>query len=59
MGKILLTDAAKNGIKGAYTKPLEHSEAYKGRIEEANRRIDEDQRRYASDYQRSASFIAR
>lgn len=45
MAKLILTEAAYNGIKGVKERELNHSEEYKKLVQEANQKIEEGRQR--------------
>lgn len=57
--KIILTDAAINGIKGATEKEIEHSPKYEKLVEEANKEIEEARQRERNAWISAKSYLAK
>ena len=59
MAKIILTEAAQNGIQNTTKLEMNNSAEYKKLVGEANKQIDENRHRYATAYKKSATYLAR
>lgn len=57
--KIILTDTAINGIKGATEKKIEHGPEYKKLVEEANKQIEEARQRERNAWISAKDYLGR
>ena len=59
MAKIILSQAAQNGIQDVTEKKMNESESYKKLVKEAEQKIEESRHRYATAYKKAQSYLAR
>lgn len=59
MAKIMLSDIAQNGVKGATKRKARMGTRYKEVMQEADARIKEDHVRYATAYEKASTYMTR
>lgn len=59
MARIILSEAAQFGIKGATKRKSKVGKKYQELVREADKKIDEDRFRYAHAYKKASTYLAR
>ena len=57
MSRIILSDIAQNGVKGAVKKKIRMSNKYKEAVREADERIEDAHVRYAKVYKKASTYL--